>query len=125
MQVDVRRFDSPDESRTFEKGRVDLVRVGGMTLGRATYEPGWKWSEHVGPVTGTALCDVEHVGVVLAGRVAVRMADGREFQLRAGDIFWVAPGHDSWVLGDETYVSIHLMGSDEYAAKPGSAGKTG
>nr|NIM51638.1 cupin [Gemmatimonadales bacterium]NIN12536.1 cupin [Gemmatimonadales bacterium]NIR00854.1 cupin [Gemmatimonadales bacterium] len=88
-----------------------------LTLGRASYEPGWKWSEHVGASTGSSSCQVEHVGLVLTGRAKVLMDDGREFELGAGDLFFVGPGHDSWVVGDEPYVSLHLMGAEAYAKK--------
>ena len=86
-----------------------------MTLGRATYEPGWKWSEHVGRHTGESLCQIEHVGLVMSGRAAVSMADGTERVMEPGDFFYVPPGHDSWVVGDERYVSVHIMGSESYA----------
>jgi quercetin dioxygenase-like cupin family protein len=86
-----------------------------MTLGRATYEPGWRWSEHIGAATGESSCRVEHVGVVLSGRAAVKMDDGEERIMKPGDFFHVPPGHDSWVVGDESYVSLHVMGSEDYA----------
>jgi hypothetical protein len=111
----LKKFDSPDEVRVFEKGRLELLALGPMTIGRASYEPGWKWSQHVGPTAGTALCEVEHVGIVLKGRAAVRMRDGSERVLEAGTAFYVAPGHDSWVVGEEPYVSLHLMGAERYA----------
>ena len=111
----IRRFDTPDETRTFERGRLDLIRIAGTTLGRARYEPGWKWSEHVARLVGTRSCQVSHLGLVLEGRAMVRMDDGEEFELTPGDIFQIAPGHDSWVLGDRPYVSIHLMGAEQYA----------
>ena len=110
------RFASPDEVREFENGRFELVRTGGMTVGRATYEPGWKWSEHVGPSAGTESCQVEHVGLVVSGQAAVKMDDGTERVMKEGDLFYVPPGHDSWVVGDEPYVSLHFLGADEYAA---------
>lgn len=113
--VQVRRFEKPDESRDFEKGRFDLLRVGGLTIGRALYEPGWKWSQHVGAATGQSLCGVDHVGLVVSGRAMVRMEDGEEVELRSGDLFAVPPGHDSWVVGDEPYVSLHFMGAEQYA----------
>jgi hypothetical protein len=116
MDLQIRRFDQPDESRSFEKGTFQLVTVGGMALGRASYEPGWKWSEHLGPTAGTALCEVEHVGIVISGRAAVRMADGTELVMGPGDVFAIPPGHDSWVVGDEPYVSLHLLGATDYAA---------
>jgi quercetin dioxygenase-like cupin family protein len=111
----LKRFESPDEVRKFEKGSFELVHIGGMTIGRATYQPGWKWSEHIGPVAGTRSCEIEHVGMVLSGRVMVVMDDGTEFEMRAGDLFHVMPGHDSWVIGDEPYVSLHFLGASRYA----------
>ena len=112
----LKNFDSPDEIRVFEKGRFELLHLGPMMVGRATYEPGWKWSEHVGPSAGTPLCEVEHVGLVISGRAAVRMRDGSERVLSAGTAFYVPPGHDSWVVGEEPYVSLHLMGAERYAS---------
>ena len=116
LEVILKRFDSPDEVRKFDKGRFELVRIGGMTIGRAIYEPGWKWSEHVGRAAGKKSCEVEHVGLVLSGRATAAMDDGRVIEMKAGDIFYIAPGHDSWVVGDEPYVSLHFMGAAEYAA---------
>ena len=80
----LKRFEAPDELRRFEKGRFELVRLAGLTIGRATYEPGWKWSEHVGRALGKSACEVEHVGLVLAGQATAPFADGRLFLLRAG-----------------------------------------
>jgi hypothetical protein len=116
-EVILKRFETPDEVRTFEKGRFELVHVGGMTIGRATYEPGWKWSLHVGRAMGARSCTVEHVGLVLAGRSGAAMDDGRMVEMKAGDLFHIAPGHDSWVVGDEPYVSLHFMGANDYAQK--------
>jgi hypothetical protein len=111
----LKRFEFPDESRVFEKGRLEIVRLGGMTLGRASYEPGWQWSLHVGRAAGSR-CSVEHVGLVLAGTATVAFDDGRVIELRAGSLFHVpAVPHDSWVVGDEPYVSLHFLGADEYA----------
>ncbi len=114
--VALRRFDAPDESRSFEKGRFDIIRIGGMTLGRATYEPGWRWSTHVGAKLGQQHCHVEHLGFVLSGAATAAFSDGRIFELRAGMMFYISPEpHDSWVLGDESYVSLHIIGTDHYA----------
>jgi quercetin dioxygenase-like cupin family protein len=113
--VTLKRFEKPDETRVFEKGRFELVRVGEMTIGRATYEPGWRWSLHVGGPTGQTHCEVEHVGMVVSGRAVAAMRDGRVIEMAPGDVFYIAPGHDSWVLGDEPYVSLHFMGAVEYA----------
>lgn len=111
----IRRFNSPDEVRTFEKGKFELVHIGNMTIGRALYEPGWKWSVHVAPTAGTPSCLVEHVGMVISGRAQVKMDDGNEITLTPGDLFAIAPGHDSWVVGDEPYISLHFLGADSYA----------
>ena len=116
MDLSLVNFDAPAEVRTFEKGRFEVYAVGPMTLGRATYEPGWRWSEHVGAAAGEASCQVEHVGLVLSGRAAVKMDDGTEKVMGPGDFFYVPRGHDSWVVGEEPYVSLHIMGSEEYAA---------
>jgi 2-hydroxychromene-2-carboxylate isomerase/quercetin dioxygenase-like cupin family protein len=115
LDVVLKRFEAPDEVRIFEKGRFEIVRIGGMTIGRATYQPGWRWSLHVGRETGAASCPVEHVGVVVSGRAAAAMDDGTVTEMRPGDVFHIAPGHDSWVVGDEPYVSLHLLGADQYA----------
>jgi quercetin dioxygenase-like cupin family protein len=116
LDMMVKRFDKPDEVRHFEKGKFELVQIGVLTIGRATYEPGWKWSTHVGKSMGKKSCDVDHLGIVLEGRAAVAMDDGRVIEIRAGDIFDIAAGHDSWVVGDEPYVSLHLLGASDYAA---------
>jgi len=114
--VILKRFEAPDEVRMLQKGRFDLVRLGGMTIGRATYEPGWKWSEHVGPSVGATRCHVEHVGLVLSGRATAAFDDGTVFELRAGELFYIPPiPHDSWVVGDQPYVSLHFLGADQYA----------
>jgi quercetin dioxygenase-like cupin family protein len=89
-----------------------------MTIGRATYEPGWKWSEHVGPGVGATRCNVEHVGLVISGSATVAFDDGRITELHAGELFYVPRvPHDSWVIGDEPYVSLHFLGAEKYAKK--------
>ena len=115
MHVLIKRFDSPDETRTFEKGKFEVIKIGHMTIGRASYDPGWRWSEHVGATTGAASCEVDHIGLVLSGHAKALMNDGREVDLRPGDFFAIGPGHDSWVVGDEPYVSLHFMGAESYA----------
>lgn len=118
----LRRFESPDEVREFELGRFEVVHIGGMTIGRATYQPGWKWSEHVGKPLGERYCQVEHVGLVVSGRATAAMADGRVIEMPAGSLFHIPPGppgHDSWVVGDEPYVSLHFLGAGDYAAGHG------
>jgi hypothetical protein len=117
LDVILKRFEHPDELRTFEKGKFEIVRLGGMVIGRASYEPGWKWSQHVGAATGAKSCTVEHVGMVVSGRATAAMDDGRVIEIKAGDIFHIAPGHDSWVVGEEPYVSLHFLGADQYASQ--------
>ena len=116
-EVILKRFESPDEVRTFEKGKFEIVHVGGMTIGRATYQPGWRWSEHVGKLLGQKECLVEHVGMVVSGCVTAAMSNGDVIEMRAGQVFYVPPGHDSWVVGDEPYVSLHFLGASEYASR--------
>jgi quercetin dioxygenase-like cupin family protein len=115
MDLTLLNLDSPTETRTFDRGRFELYAVGPMTIGRATYEPGWRWSEHVGAPAGASSCMVEHVGLVVSGRAAVKMDDGEERVMEPGDFFYVPPGHDSWVVGNEPYISLHVMGSENYA----------
>jgi quercetin dioxygenase-like cupin family protein len=118
VDVILKRFEKADEVREFTKGRVEVVRIGGLTVGRATYEPGWRWSEHVGPIVGQDRCRVEHVGMVLEGTATVAFGDGRVIELGPGSIFHVpAEPHDSWVVGDRRYVSLHFLGADTYAKK--------
>lgn len=115
IETILKRFEFPDELRTFEKGTFEIVRLAGMTIGRATYQPGWKWSTHVGPTVGAKSCHVEHVGIVLSGSAVAAMDDGKIIDLRPGDIFYIPPGHDSWVTSPTPYVSLHLLGADTYA----------
>ena len=115
LEVILKRFEDPDEVRLFEKGRFEIVNIGGMTIGRATYEPGWKWSEHVSPIAGTPFCEIEHVGMVVSGTATAAVIDGQVYELSPGTMFYVPPSpHDSWVVGDEPYVSIHFLGAGNY-----------
>jgi quercetin dioxygenase-like cupin family protein len=117
LEIVLRRLDAPDETREFELGKFELVHIGGMTIGRASYEPGWRWSQHVGPSEGLTRCPVEHVGLVLAGVATAAFDDGSVTELRAGDLFYIPPTpHDSWVVGNEPYVSLHFVGAAHYAA---------
>jgi quercetin dioxygenase-like cupin family protein len=116
LDVILKRFDQPDETRSFPKGKFELIHVGSMTIGRATYAPGWKWSVDVGAASGAKMCDVEHVGMVISGRATAAMRDGRVVEMKTGDVFYIAPGHDSWVVGNEPYVSLHFLGAEQYAA---------
>jgi len=116
IEVTLRRFESPDETRVMEKGTFEVVHIGGLTVGRATYEPGWRWSEHIGPTVGAKRCTVAHVGLVVSGTATAALEDGRVFELRAGELFYIPQvAHDSWVVGTEPYVSLHFLGADHYA----------
>lgn len=114
--VILRRFEQPDEVRELTLGRFEIVHLAGHTFGRATYQPGWKWSEHVGRALGKARCEVEHLGLVVSGVATAAFADGRVIELRPGQLFYIPPEpHDSWVVGDVPYVSLHFMGAAHYA----------
>ena len=118
IAVILKSFEKPDEVRVMQKGRFEIVRLGGITIGRATYEPGWKWREHVGPSVGATRCNVEHVGLVLSGAATAAFDDERVVELRAGELFYIPPvPHDSRVIGDEPYVSLHFLGAEKYAKK--------
>jgi len=118
VAVILKSFEEPDEVRLMQKGKFELVHLGGLTIGRATYQPGWKWSEHVGPTVGTARCPVEHVGLVLSGTATVAFEGGRVIELKTGELFYIPPvRHDSWVIGDEPYVSLHCLGAEKYATE--------
>ena len=110
-------FDSPDETRTPEKTRVDVVRVGETTAARFAFEPGWKWSECVKPVAGTESCQARHVGVAQSGKIVVRHEDGTELEIGAGAAYLIEPGHDAWVVGDEPFVAYEFesRSAEEYA----------
>ena len=113
--VILKRFEQPDETRQFEKGKFEIVSIGGLTVGRATYQPGWKWSEHVSPLAGTPFCEVEHVGLVISGKATASMQGGEVYELCPGTIFYIPPmAHDSWVIGDEPYISLHFLGAESY-----------
>ena len=108
-------FDAPDETRSFECGRVDLVDVGGAQIGRLTLEPGWRWSDHVRPIAGTEWCEAPHFQYHVAGTLRVQMADGTEFDAVAGDVTALPSGHDAWVVGDEPVVVVDWWGASNYA----------
>ena len=118
MQLRRKRFDRPDEVREVEKARIELVELGELAVGRATFEPGWRWSEHVKPIAGTDSCQVHHIGFVVSGHLRVEMADGAGIDLIGGDAFEVPPGHDAWVVGDEPWVSVDYAGRRLFAKSP-------
>ena len=115
--VETRAFDSPDETRTPDKTRVDVVRMGSTTAARLSFEPGWRWSECIKPVVGTESCQVRHIGVAQSGRMMIRHDDGTELEIGAGDAYVIEPGHDAWVVGDEGFVGFEFesQAAEEYA----------
>lgn len=116
---EIKRLDNEGERRTFDHGAVDVAEIGGHKVGRVTLQPGWKWSTSVKPLVKTDLCEVAHVGYVVAGSLALVMADGTAFRLQAGDTYRIDPGHDAWVEGDQTYVGVEFESLKDYA-KPTS-----
>jgi hypothetical protein len=108
-------LNSPDEVRTFAKGKVELATVAGITFGRASFEPGWKWSESVKPIIKTEYCQVPHVQYQVSGHLRVKMADGSEQEFGPGDVGVIPPGHDAWVIGNEPVVAIDIIGMTHYA----------
>jgi quercetin dioxygenase-like cupin family protein len=112
----LRAFEKPDEIREFDRGRFETVNIGGTTVGRATYQPGWRWSLHVGPNVGATRCEIEHLGYVISGVATASFADGRVVEMKEGQLFYIPPeAHDSWVVGDRPYISLHLLGASHYA----------
>ncbi|MEU5397727.1 cupin domain-containing protein [Streptomyces sp. NPDC005963] len=120
--LEIRGFDSADETRPFPdgKGRLDLIETAGGPVGRAVFEPGWRWSEHIKPLAGTDTCQEAHTGYVVSGRIKVVMDNGESAEAGPGDFLQIAPGHDAWVVGDEPCVAVDWTGYGNYA-KPASA----
>lgn len=114
-RAEVRSFRQPDEVREFPKGRLEIVKVGGVTIGRAIFEPGWRWSTSVQPLAGTRSCEAPHFQYHLAGVIRIRMDDGSEFDCREGDISLLPTGHDAWVVGDVPAVVVDFQGMLDYA----------
>lgn len=112
---EVRNFEQPDEVREFPHGRLELVRVGGVIVGRVTLEPGWRWSESVQPIAKTDSCEASHFMYQISGVTRVRMDDGTEFECHPGDVCLFGPGHDAWVVGDEPVVAVDFQGMSVYA----------
>ena len=114
-KLQAKHHDSPDEVRTPDKTRVEVVHLEGFTIGRFTFQPGWRWSECVKPVVNTDQCQLSHVGHVISGRITTRMQDGTEKTIGAGESYTIPPGHDAWVEGNEPFVGIEIMSADVYA----------
>ena len=113
----VRSFDAPDDTRDFSKGILDLIKVGPLTFGRETLQPGWRWSVDVKPLAGTELCEFHHVGYQVSGRWVCEDREGRQVEVGPGDIFDTPPGHDAWVIGDEPCVALDFQGIADWALR--------
>jgi hypothetical protein len=113
--IESRDFTSPDETRTPAKTRVELVNLAGGQIGRYTFEPGWKWSECIKPVVNTESCQVEHIGYAISGGLHVKNSDGTELDIKPGDVYRIAPGHDAWNSGSEPAVLVEFQGAANYA----------
>jgi len=114
-KMDAKSLNSPEEVRSFEKGKIDLIKIGGATVGRAVFEPGWKWSKHVKPIAKTEWCEAPHFQYHISGILHVVMNDGTEKDLKAGDVSLLPSGHDAWVVGDEPVVVVDFQGMVDYA----------
>ena len=116
--IEVRTFRNPDESRAFEKGKVDIVTLGDVTIARTIAEPGWRWSKHIRPVAGTISCQLHHLGFVVRGRIRVQMDDGTAQEMGPEDIYDIPPGHDAWVVSEEDAEIFDWAGGMGTFAKP-------
>ncbi len=112
-----KNFSQPDETRSFDKGKLEVINMAGHSLGRATFDPGWKWSECVKPIAQTGSCQVPHFGYVISGRMHVRMDDGTEVDVMPGDAVNFEPGHDAWVVGQEPCVMVDFLSAPTYAKR--------
>lgn len=114
-KAEYKNLNEPEETRSFPRGKVEIVNIGGGTVGRLTLEPGWRWSVHVKPLAGTPWCEAPHFQYQVSGRLHVQMQDGTEFELGPGDVSFLPTGHDAWVVGEEPVVLIDWYGAGNYA----------
>jgi hypothetical protein len=112
-----KNLDSPEETRTFEKGKLELANLGDVTIGRATLEPGWSWEKCVKPLVKTDSCQAPHTQYMVSGRMKVVMDDGTEEEFGPGDALAIPPGHNAWVIGNEPVVAVDFTGFRDYAKK--------
>jgi quercetin dioxygenase-like cupin family protein len=118
--LQINDFSAPDEVRSPEQTTVELVKLGGGEIGRYTFQPGWRWSDHIKPVVGTDTCQVEHIGYLVSGTMGVSYDDGTSAEVHAGSVYQIPPGHDGWVIGDEPVVVVEFQGAATYAKRPTS-----
>ena len=114
-KMETKSFGVPDEVRKFDKGKVELVNIGGATIGRAVFEPGWRWSTSVKPIVNTKSCEAPHFQYHVSGTIKVLMDDGTEKEFKAGDVSLLPSGHDAWVVGNEPVVVVDFQGMADYA----------
>jgi hypothetical protein len=114
-KAELKSFGKPNEVREFSKGRLELIKIGGATIGRAIFEPGWRWSTSVQPIVKTKSCEAPHFQYHVSGTLRVRMDDGSEFDCRAGDVSLLPSGHDAWVVGDQPVIVVDFQGMIDYA----------
>ena len=114
-KAEMKSFGKPDEVREFPKGRLELIKVGGATVGRAVFEPGWRWSTSIQPIVKTKSCEAPHFQYHVSGVLKILMDDGTEFECKAGDVSLLPSGHDGWVVGDEPAVVVDFQGMIDYA----------
>ncbi|MGH2757099.1 MAG: cupin domain-containing protein [Actinomycetota bacterium] len=113
----IQQLDDTTDIRRFPGGRMDVVRMGGSVVGRGTFEPGFKWSESIGPIVGMTSCALPHAGYVISGSMRIAMDDGTEFTLEAGEAIQIAPGHDAWTIGEEPCVVLEVLSAERYGKK--------
>jgi quercetin dioxygenase-like cupin family protein len=116
--IKIKSLNSPDETRSFERGKLELVNIDGISVGRGIFEPGWRWSKHVKPIAKTKSCEAPHFQYHVSGTLKIVMDDGTEKECRCGDVSLLPPGHDAWVVGDESVVVVDFQGMVDYAKKP-------
>jgi len=114
-KAEMKSFSKPDEVRTFPKGKLELIKIGGAVVGRATFEPGWRWSTSVQPLVKTKSCEAPHFQYHISGTVKILMDDGTQFECKAGDVSLLPEGHDAWVVGNEPVVVVDFQGMIDYA----------
>ena len=114
-KAEQKSFATADETREFERGTLDLLRIGGAEIGRLTLQPGWRWSDHVKPLAGTDLCEAPHFQYHVAGTIRIKTADGEEFDATPGMVTSLPAGHDAWVVGDEDAIVVDWWGASNYA----------
>ena len=118
-KMEVKSLSKPDEVRTFDKGKLEIINIGGRTVGRATFQPGWRWSKSVKPLVNTKSCEAPHFQYHISGTIRIKMDDGTERDVKAGDVSLLGAGHDAWVIGDEPVVIVDFQGMVDYAKGSG------